>query len=51
MDVILPVTCEMTIVAAVSRPDLTAREDTRTVIAGVAVASVQPLVGERGGVG
>ena len=34
IEVTLPVLVEMTMVASVSRPDITAREDARTVIGG-----------------
>ena len=39
-DVILPVLCEMTIVAAVSRPETTAREEASTVIEGCCVVDI-----------
>ena len=39
-DVILPVLCEMTIVAAVSRPETTAREEARTVMEGCCVTDI-----------
>ena len=39
-DVILPVLCEMTIVAAVSRPETTAREEASTVIEGCCIVDI-----------
>ena len=39
-DVILPVLCERTIVAAVSRPETTAREEASTVIEGCCVVDI-----------
>lgn len=39
------------IVAAVTLPDRTAREETRTVIGGGAVGFDKPSEGDRGGVG
>ena len=39
-DVIFPVFCEITIVAAVSRPETTAREEASTVIEGCCVGDI-----------
>jgi hypothetical protein len=50
IDVIFPVSKEITMVADVTRPDITALEETKTVNAGVA-GSTTPLGGDRGGVG
>ena len=50
IDVIFPVSKEITIVADVRRPDITALEEAKTVNAGVA-GSTKPLGGDRGGVG
>jgi hypothetical protein len=50
MAVIFPVSKEMTMVADVRRPDMTALEEAKTENAGVA-RSTAPLGGDRGGVG
>ena len=50
IDVIFPVSKEITIVAGVRRPDITALEEAKTVNAGVA-GSITPMGGDRGGVG
>ena len=50
MDVIFPVSTEMTMVADVRRPDITALDDTNTEIVGVSILAA-PLAGDRGGVG
>ena len=49
--VILPVALEITIVAAVSLPDVTARDEATTEIGGPSLPADWPLEGERGGVG
>jgi hypothetical protein len=52
MDVILPVVWDITIVADVKRPEMTAREDTSTVIEGpVDSIGGAPLGGDGAGVG
>ena len=48
--VIFPVSKEITMVADVRRPDITALEEAKTVNAGVAW-STTPFGGDRGGVG
>jgi hypothetical protein len=50
MDVIFPVSTEMTMVADVRRPDITALDDANTEIVGVSKLAA-PLAGDRGGVG
>jgi hypothetical protein len=50
IDVIFPVSKEMTMVAGVRRPDMTALEEAKTVNAGAA-RLMAPLRGDRGGVG
>lgn len=47
IDWILPVTVEMTIVAAVRRPLITAREDARTVMSDCACVGVGEVASER----
>ena len=49
-DVILPVLCETTIVAAVSRPETTARDEASTVIKGCCVVDIV-LISKGDGVG
>ena len=48
-DMIFPVFCEITIVAAVSRPETTARQEASTVIEGCCVGDIA-LVSEGDGV-
>lgn len=47
IDWILPVTVEMTIVAAVRRPLVTAREEARTVMSDCACVGVREVVSEQ----
>lgn len=47
----MPVSLEMTNVAAETLPDLTAREEATTEIAGGVCAPSEPLEGDLGGVG